>query len=242
MQPASLRVSLIISRAAALAASPCFGSSTTCPAITIMRPPDRADPRPAGREAAAPGAGALRAEIRTKGARSGVGWPRSRRPTALELTGRVPPPGAGRAKPEASMNAVDRNPSFPRGFALLCLALAAWALLGGGGGCNTVSSPHEAVGNLNFTSPQVNPVVVSVDGQTAYVANTTSNTVSFVATSPLHVTRTVSVGMEPVSLALRPDGLELWVSNHVSDSVRVIDLDPVSASFGAVVETVQALD
>ena len=140
------------------------------------------------------------------------------------------------------MHAADRSLSVSRGFALFWLALAAWALLGGGAGCNSVSSPHEALGKLTFTSPQVNPVVVAANGQTAYVANTTSGTVSFVATSPFHVIRTVRVGMEPVSLALRPDGLELWVSNHVSDSVSVIDLDPTSASFGAVVETVQALD
>ena len=140
------------------------------------------------------------------------------------------------------MHAADRSLSVPRGFALFWLALTAWAVLGGGAGCNSVPPVHEALGNLTFTSPQVNPVVVSADGQTAYVANTTSGTVSFVATSPFRVTRTVRVGMEPVSLALRPDGLELWVSNHVSDSVSVIDLDPSSASFGAVVETIQALD
>ena len=28
---------------------------------------------------------------------------------------------------------------------------------------------------------------------------------------------------DPVGIAVRPDGKEVWVSNHVSDSVSVID-------------------
>jgi YVTN family beta-propeller protein len=125
----------------------------------------------------------------------------------------------------------------------LWLALGAWAGLGGGSGCtSTPPPPHELLGRANFTSPQVNPVVVSADGQRVYVANTTSGTVSLLSTSPFQVTREVRVGMEPVSLALHPSGLELWVSNHVSDSVSVVDVDPSSASYGHVIETVQALD
>ena len=41
--------------------------------------------------------------------------------------------------------------------------------------------------------------------------------------------------------AVRPDGKEVWVANHVSDSVSVIDTDPVSASYRQVVETIQDL-
>jgi YVTN family beta-propeller protein len=130
-----------------------------------------------------------------------------------------------------------------RGVFLFWLAITAWALLGGGAGCTSPPPPlHETFGIANFASPQVNPVVISADGQTVYVANTTSGTVSFLSASPFQVTRSVRVGMEPVSLALRPNGLELWVSNHVSDSVSVIDIDPASASFGQVIETIQTLD
>ena len=130
-----------------------------------------------------------------------------------------------------------------RGLFLFWLALGAWALFGGGAGCTTPPPPvHEALGRANFTSPQVNPVVVSGDGQRIYVANTTSGTVDILSASPFQVTRTVRVGMEPVSLALHPSGLELWVSNHVSDSVSVVDVDPSSASYGNVIETIQALD
>ena len=63
-----------------------------------------------------------------------------------------------------------------RAFLGLGLALAAWALLGGGGGCNTTpASPHERAGFQVFASPQSNPIVLSPDRAFVYVANTTSN-------------------------------------------------------------------
>jgi DNA-binding beta-propeller fold protein YncE len=131
-------------------------------------------------------------------------------------------------------------------FALFWLGLVAWALLGGGGGCSAPPppppDPHEPAGFQTFTSPQVNPIVLSPDRAWVYVANTTSNSVSFIRTSNFNIPYTVPAGVEPVSLAVRPDGLELWVSNHVSDSVSVIDTDPASASYGHVIETIQPLD
>jgi YVTN family beta-propeller protein len=130
-----------------------------------------------------------------------------------------------------------------RGLFLFWLALAAWALLGGGAGCTSLpADPHEPAGFQTFTSPQANPIVLSADRAWLFVANTTSNTVSFIRTSTFKVVRNVNVGMEPVSLAVRPDGLELWVSNHVSDSVSVIDTDPTSTSYAQVIETLQSLD
>jgi YVTN family beta-propeller protein len=133
-----------------------------------------------------------------------------------------------------------------RGLALFSLALVAWALLGGGGGCGSTTpppvDPHERAGFQNFTSPQANPIVLSPDRAWLYVANTTSNSVSFIRTSNFTVARSVSVGLEPVSLAVRPDGLELWVSNHVSDSISVVDTDVTSASYANVIETIQSLD
>jgi DNA-binding beta-propeller fold protein YncE len=40
----------------------------------------------------------------------------------------------------------------------------------------------------------------------------------------------VNIGLEPVSLAVPPDGKEVWVANHVSDSVSVIDADTATSS------------
>ena len=138
---------------------------------------------------------------------------------------------------------VETRLSVQRAFVGFWLGLVAWAWLGGGGGCSSPPpDPHEAAGFQTFTSPQSSPIVLSPDRAWVYVANTTSNSVSFIRTSNFTIPQTVSTGIEPVSLAVRPDGLELWVSNHVSDSVSVIDTDPTSASYAQVVETIQKLD
>ena len=101
---------------------------------------------------------------------------------------------------------------------------------------------HEPVGFQTFASPQVNPVAVSPSGHEVYVANTSSNTVSVLTTSPFQQRRQVDVGIEPVAVAVKPDGSEVWVANHVSDSISVIDVTPGSASYREVVETIQVLD
>jgi YVTN family beta-propeller protein len=119
--------------------------------------------------------------------------------------------------------------------ALLAFALPSAALAGG-------ASVHEAPGSQNFASPQVNPIAVSASGHEVYVANTTSNTLQILTTTPFRSVRNVDVGLEPVAVAVKPDGSEVWVSNHVSDSISVIDVAPGSASYREVVETIQVLD
>lgn len=120
--------------------------------------------------------------------------------------------------------------------AFVSFALPAAALAGG------VPIVHEAPGFQNFASPQVNPIAVSPNGLEVYVANTTSNTLSVLTTSPLKEVRQVDVGIEPVAVAVKPDGSEVWVSNHVSDSISVVDMVPGSPSYREVVETIQVLD
>ena len=96
------------------------------------------------------------------------------------------------------------------------------------------------VGRPTFVSPHAAPIVLH--GGQVFVANTPSDTVDVVATSTLRIVARVSVGVDPVSLAVRPDGEELWVSNHVSDSVSVIDLVTTSPTYLQVVATVQEFD
>jgi YVTN family beta-propeller protein len=105
--------------------------------------------------------------------------------------------------------------------------------------CN---GPHEPLGFETFTSPQSNPIVVSDDGRSVYAVNTTSHSVSVIDTRQRRVVAEIAVGLEPVSVALRPNGKELWVTNHVSDSVSVIDVSPWSPTRYQVVETVQDID
>ena len=101
---------------------------------------------------------------------------------------------------------------------------------------------HEAMGRLTWASPQSNAVAVSPDGLWVAVAATTSNQVQVFSALTLASLAKVVVGIEPVSLAFKPDGSELWVSNHVSDAVSVIDMLPTNASYLRVVETIQEAD
>jgi len=91
----------------------------------------------------------------------------------------------------------------------------------------------------NFESPQAHPLAISVDGSQLYALNTPARSLSIYSLenpdSP-KLTREIPVGLEPVSLAEHTED-ELWVVNHLSDSVSVVDL-----SVGAVVETIQVAD
>jgi len=111
-----------------------------------------------------------------------------------------------------------------------------------GVGCSSPPPPeHEAVGVQLFESPQANPLLLSPDGTLLYSVLTTTGRVRVITTSNLVAIATIEVGVDPVSVALRPDGSELWVANHVSDSVSVISLAPGASQY-KVVETIQAVD
>ena len=125
-----------------------------------------------------------------------------------------------------------------RPIAIALVVVAAGSL--GMSNCN--GSTHEPVGQQTFSSPQSKPILLSPDGAFAFVANTTSRSVSIIDLATLAVVSNLEVGLEPVGLALKPDGSELWVANHVSDSVSVIDLALGSPTRWAVVATVQDVD
>ncbi len=101
---------------------------------------------------------------------------------------------------------------------------------------------HEDAGNALFTSPQVDGLALSNDGSRLYVPKTMSNVVKVIDTASRSVTQVIPVGVDPVSVEMRPDGNELWVANHVSDSISVIDTNPASPTFHEVVGTIQDLD
>lgn len=126
--------------------------------------------------------------------------------------------------------------------ALTAVLLLVGLTMAGTGEAARARPPHEAVGFQLFESPQVNPIVLDAAGARLYVANTTANTVTVFDTAFFYPIATVEVGLDPVSLAIRPNANELWVSNHVSDSVSIIDIAPGSPTENRVVDTVQALD
>jgi YVTN family beta-propeller protein len=100
--------------------------------------------------------------------------------------------------------------------------------------------PPAKVGHPSFLSPHFKPIVLHDDR--LFVANTPADTVDVIDPSTKKIVHRIPVGIEPVSLAVRPDGLELWVSNHISDSVSVIDTNPESSSHLHVTGTIQDID
>ncbi len=96
------------------------------------------------------------------------------------------------------------------------------------------------VGHPTFMSPHTSPIVKH--GDHVFVANTPADTVDVIDAKTRSITARVSVGVDPVSLAIRPDGKEVWVSNHVSDSVSVIDTNSDSPTYLHVVGTIQAFN
>jgi YVTN family beta-propeller protein len=77
-----------------------------------------------------------------------------------------------------------------------------------------------------FETLQVRPLAVSSDGKTLYALNTPDNRLEIfqIVGSTLQSVGSVEVGLEPVALALRNSN-EVWVVNHLSDSVSVVTID-----------------
>jgi DNA-binding beta-propeller fold protein YncE len=133
---------------------------------------------------------------------------------------------------------------MPTRRAALALALAAALLVAGR--TRPPQNDLPGSGSQLFLGPRVNPVALSGDGSRVYAVNSAAGTLSIVSADPPYATlAVVPVGLEPVGVAVRPKrdpgdpGEDEWVlvANHVSDSIAV-----VSASQGAVIDVVQALD
>ncbi len=81
---------------------------------------------------------------------------------------------------------------------------------------------------IAFESGHVRPVALSPDGTKLFVVNTPDNTLEIfdVGGAGLTFSAAVPVGMEPVAVAARSN-TEVWVVNHLSDSVSIVDLSGV---------------
>src|SRR5213080_1412158 len=83
---------------------------------------------------------------------------------------------------------------------------------------------NHAIATANFESGPVRPLIMSSDSEQLYAANTPGNSLEVFDVAPdgsLHHAYTVPVGLEPVAIAVHND--YIWVVNHMSDSVSVID-------------------
>ncbi len=81
-----------------------------------------------------------------------------------------------------------------------------------------------------FESGQVRPLVLSPDGSKLFVVNTPDNRLEIYDTCAggLEHVASVPVGLEPVAVAARSNS-EVWVVNHLSDSVSVVSVSENSA-------------
>jgi DNA-binding beta-propeller fold protein YncE len=113
--------------------------------------------------------------------------------------------------------------------ALALLAIVA-ACSGGGGGTEPTAptpNPPGIAGEHQFTfeSGPVRPLAMSPDGTRLFVANTAAATLDIltITATGMQLESSVPVGLEPVAVAVRNAG-EVWVVNHLSDSVSVVDV------------------
>ncbi|MFC4313072.1 YncE family protein [Steroidobacter flavus] len=76
-----------------------------------------------------------------------------------------------------------------------------------------------------FESGHVRPLALSSDGTKLFAVNTPNNTLVIYNVTSVGIFKhaEVSVGLEPVAVAIR-NSSEVWVVNHLSDSVSVVSL------------------
>jgi DNA-binding beta-propeller fold protein YncE len=116
---------------------------------------------------------------------------------------------------------------------VLSYFVAASALLAGlAAGGTAEASPFTV-----FESGQVRPLAISPDGKLLFAVNTPDNRLEVyrIKNHGLEHRASIPVGLEPVAVAAYSD-TEIWVVNHLSDSVSVVEI-PDGAHTGRVVRT-----
>lgn len=95
-----------------------------------------------------------------------------------------------------------------------------------GAGTDTLTEDRAQGSVADFESGPVRPLALSADGKRLYVTNTPAHCLEIytVNADTLTLAASLSVGLEPVAVAER-NADEVWVVNHVSDSVSIVRLD-----------------
>jgi YVTN family beta-propeller protein len=99
------------------------------------------------------------------------------------------------------------------------------ALIGASRKAAPVSASSTGPSFVEFESGPVRPIAMSPDGTKLFAVNTPNGTLEIFNITPAGVVfqSRVPVGMEPVAVAARNNN-EVWVVNHLSDSVSVVSL------------------
>ncbi|KYF66995.1 hypothetical protein [Sorangium cellulosum] len=125
---------------------------------------------------------------------------------------------------------------------MIRLPCSRWATLGALVASLTAISlsgaPAQAAPSFTaFESGQVRPLAMSPDGKLLFAVNTPDNRLEVfrVWSGGLEHRTSISVGLEPVAVAARSNN-EIWVVNHLSDSVSVVQLG-LGGHTGRVVRT-----
>jgi DNA-binding beta-propeller fold protein YncE len=92
-------------------------------------------------------------------------------------------------------------------------------------GCLLAGAAAAQPSFVTFESGQVRPLAMSPDGTKLFAVNTPDNQLEVfsIGGGVLTHTASVPVGMEPVAVAARTN-TEVWVVNHLSDSVSIVDI------------------
>jgi DNA-binding beta-propeller fold protein YncE len=87
-----------------------------------------------------------------------------------------------------------------------------------------LSAAH-AASFVTYETGQVRPLAMSPDGSRLFAVNTPDGRLEVfdVKSAGLTLAASVPVGMEPVAVEARTNS-EVWVVNHLSDSVSIVDL------------------
>jgi DNA-binding beta-propeller fold protein YncE len=96
-------------------------------------------------------------------------------------------------------------------------------------GVPSIQETTPSSGFTNFETEAVRPLALSADGRYLYALNTADDRLEVFETTDagLRSLGETMVGLRPVALALR-GARELWVVNHLSDSVNVVDVSEAS--------------
>ncbi len=107
---------------------------------------------------------------------------------------------------------------------MLAIAIVASSLV--------LAQPESGSSFVNWENPHVSPLAMTPDGKTLLAVNTPDNRLEvFDLTSGLPVwAASIPVGLDPVSVRARTS-TEVWVVNHISDSVSIVDLSTMNVRF-----------